>query len=144
MTIGILARQAGVGVETIRFYQRQGLLKQPDRENGFRIYSSEDIKKIYFIKRAKALGFSLKHIKDLLLISVCTPTTQPYLKRICQDKITEINNKINELTEMKALLSVFLLSCGQKHPKETTCDLVACFEKKWACCQSENKGVYDE
>ena len=144
MTIGVLAKQAGVGVETIRFYQRQGLLRLPDRGGGFRTYSSEDVKKIHFIKHAQALGFSLKYIKELLLISICNPKTQPYLEKICQDKIAEINSKINELTKTKALLCLFLQSCGKKHPKEMTCDLVACFEKKWACCQPGNKGVYDE
>ena len=131
-------------LETIRFYQCQGLLREAKRGGGFRTCSSEDVKKIHFIKHAQALGFSLKHIKNLLLISSCNPKTQPYLKKICQDKISEINSKINDLDKMKALLCLFLQSCGKKDPKEMTCDLVACFEKKWACCQPGNKGVYDE
>ena len=66
-SIGQVARQAGVGVETIRFYERKGLIKEPPRRaSGYRQFSLDAVKRIRFIKRAKELGFSLSEIADLL------------------------------------------------------------------------------
>ena len=69
MTIGQVAKLAGVGIETIRFYEREGILKEPPRrESGYRIYDSEIIGRLRFIKRAQELGFSLKEISEMLAI----------------------------------------------------------------------------
>ena len=64
-TIGELARAAGVGVETIRFYERRGLLRQPERGDGYRRYPETDVTRLVFIRRAKVLGFTLAEIKEL-------------------------------------------------------------------------------
>ncbi|MYJ54152.1 MAG: MerR family transcriptional regulator, partial [Nitrospira sp. SB0672_bin_25] len=66
MTIGTLAKAAGVGVETVRFYHRRGLLEKPTRTSGFRKYSESDVQTIKFVKRVQGLGFSLKDAQDLL------------------------------------------------------------------------------
>jgi MerR family copper efflux transcriptional regulator len=69
LTIGIVAAQAGVGVETIRFYERKGLISRPARRvRGFRSYSPETVERVTFIRKAKALGFSLHEVQDLLSI----------------------------------------------------------------------------
>ena len=65
-TIGELARAAGVGVETIRFYERRGLLRQPERGDGYRRYPESDLARLGFIRRAKVLGFTLAEIDELL------------------------------------------------------------------------------
>ena len=66
LTIGKLAAAGGVGVETIRFYQRRGLLEVPDRGDGMRRYASEDVRRLRFIRQAQAAGFTLEEIKELL------------------------------------------------------------------------------
>src|SRR5215470_1541483 len=71
LSIGQVARRAGVGVETVRFYEREGLLEEPPRRaSGYRQYSEEVVSRLHFIKRAKLLGFSLKEISELLLLRV--------------------------------------------------------------------------
>lgn len=68
LTIGKLAAAGGVGVETIRFYQRKGLLDQPTRESGIRRYGSEDLRRLRFIRQAQTAGFRLEEIKELLAL----------------------------------------------------------------------------
>jgi len=71
LSIGKVARRAGVGVETVRFYEREGLLEEPPRRtSGYRQYSEQVVKRIHFIKRAQKLGFSLKEITELLMLRV--------------------------------------------------------------------------
>ena len=93
MTIGTLAKSAGVGVETIRFYQRKGLLHEPARQAGFRKYSDDDVKRIRFVKRVQELGFSLKDAQELLGLQLCNEETSPRLAEACNDKIVEIEEK---------------------------------------------------
>jgi MerR family mercuric resistance operon transcriptional regulator len=66
LSIGKLAASSGVGVETVRFYQRRGLLPQPARDEGIRRYGSDDVRRLRFIKQAQAAGFTLEEIKELL------------------------------------------------------------------------------
>ncbi len=76
LSIGQVARRAGVGVETVRFYEREGLLEEPPRRaSGYRQYSEQVVKRLHFIKRAKQLGFSLKEISELLLLRVASLCT---------------------------------------------------------------------
>lgn len=72
MTIETLAKAAGVGVETVRFYHRKGLLERPFRASGFRKYSESDVRIIKFVKKVQELGFSLKDAQDLLGIALCS------------------------------------------------------------------------
>ena len=137
MTIGQLAKQSGVGVETIRFYQRKGLLEKPRPISGFRKYSDFEVKKIKFIKKSQCLGFSLENIKDLLRISDCTYENSFLIREACQKKILEIDEKINDLKEMKKSLVNFSESCGNKKDHAPKCGLLSCFEKKWQCCQDQ-------
>ena len=76
LTIGKVAKQADIGIETIRFYEREGLIEDPPRRaSGYRQYPSDTVDRVRFIKRAKELGFSLKEIKELLYLSVDPGTT---------------------------------------------------------------------
>ena len=68
LTIGRLAEAAGVGVETVRFYQRKGLLETPTRESGIRRYGSEDLRRLRFIRQAQAAGFTLEEIRELIAL----------------------------------------------------------------------------
>ena len=114
MTIGQVARQAGVGVETIRFYEREGLIDEPARrDSGYRQYSPDVVKRILFIKRAKELGFSLKEVQELLTLRVEPSSTCADVKRRTEAKIADVERKIEDLLQMKqALVKVVGLCSG--------------------------------
>jgi Hg(II)-responsive transcriptional regulator len=114
LSIGEVARRAGVGIETVRFYEREGLLEEPPRRaSGYRQYSEEVIKRIGFIKRAKELGFSLKEITELLLLRVDAQTSCDEVKQRTEAKIAEVERKVVELQRMRqALLQVHSLCTG--------------------------------
>jgi len=115
ISIGQVARQAGVGVETIRFYEREGLLEEPARGvSGYRQYTEQVVNRIHFIKRAQRLGFSLKEITDLLLLRVDAETSCEEVKQRTEAKIAEVERKVVELQRMRqALLQVASLCTGQ-------------------------------
>ena len=138
MTIGVLAKEAGVGVETIRFYQRKGLLKTPQRTSGFRKYTQADLGRIKFIKRVQGLGFTLNDAQSLLDINACSPETQPLLEQVCIEKMDEIEKKIADLNRILGELRQFHQSCGCESSNNTECRLLECFENDWECCDSFN------
>jgi Hg(II)-responsive transcriptional regulator len=114
-SIGEVARRAGVGVETVRFYEREGLLEEPPRRaSGYRQYSEQVVKRLHFIKRAKLLGFSLKEISELLLLRVDAQTSCEEVRQRTEAKIAEVERKLVELHRMRqALLQVHSLCTGQ-------------------------------
>ena len=102
LSIGQVARKAGVGVETVRFYERKGLLEDPPRRaSGYRQYSEQAIKRIHFIKRAQQLGFSLKEITELLLLRVDAQTSCEEVKHRTEAKIDQVELKLVELQRMR-------------------------------------------
>jgi Hg(II)-responsive transcriptional regulator len=115
ISIGQVARQAGVGVETIRFYEREGLLEEPPRRaSGYRQYTEQVVNRIHFIKRAQRLGFSLKEITELLLLRVDAQTSCEVVKQRTEAKIAEVEQKLVELQRMRqALLQVASLCTGR-------------------------------
>ena len=114
LSIGQVARRAGVGVETVRFYEREGLLEEPPRRaSGYRQYSEQVVKRLHFIKRAKLLGFSLKEISELLLLRVDAQTSCDEVKQRTEAKLAEVERKMVELQRMRqALLQVASLCTG--------------------------------
>jgi MerR family mercuric resistance operon transcriptional regulator len=117
LTIGQVARQAQVGVETVRFYERQGLLEEPNRrESGYREYPEAVVSRLRFIKRAKELGFSLKEIKELLALRVDPETTCREVKEQAKGKIADIEAKIESLTRMKEALVKLTAVCRGRGP----------------------------
>ena len=116
-TIGQVARQSGIGVETVRFYEREGLIPQPSRPgSGFRRYPQDAVSRIRFIQRSKALGFSLKEIKELLSLRVDSATSCGEVKKRAEEKIADIERKIHALREMKDALSKLTAACRGKGP----------------------------
>lgn len=117
-SIGQVARLSGVGVETVRFYEREGLLEKPVRRiSGYRQYAEEAVKQIRFIKRTQQLGFSLKEIRELLTLRVDTETSCEQVKERTAAKLTEVEQKMAELQRMRqALLQVASL-CDGEGPK---------------------------
>ncbi len=109
-TIGKLAAEAGVNVETIRFYERQGLLAQPDKElGGFRYYDNHAVARVRFIKRAQALGFSLEEINDLMALNrndCCRQTHDAALA-----KLAIVERRIEDLNRIRTTLKALIKEC---------------------------------
>ncbi len=112
LTIGRLAKEAGVNLETIRYYERRGLMPEPIRTaSGYRIYSENDIERIRFIKKAQELGFTLKEISELLSLRVTPNVTCAEVKKRAREKIAEIDKKIQSLQEMRKILVMLENRC---------------------------------
>jgi MerR family mercuric resistance operon transcriptional regulator len=117
LTIGQVARNAGVGIETVRFYERQGLLQEPARrESGYRQYPEDVVARLRFIRRAKELGFSLKEIKELLALRVDPDTTCAEVKSRAEAKIADIEEKIQALRRIKKALAKLTAVCRGRGP----------------------------
>jgi MerR family mercuric resistance operon transcriptional regulator len=130
LTIGQVARQAGVGVETVRFYERQGLLEEPSRRaSGYRQYPTDVVARLRFIKRAKEVGFSLKEIKELLALRVDPATTCAEIKRQAEAKIADIEKRIASLTRMKKALGKLAAVC-QGHGPTSECPILDALDKE--------------
>lgn len=113
ITSGNLAKQANVNPETLRYYEREGLLPEPRRtETGYRLYASEDVKRVRFIKRAQELGFSLKEIKELLALKRDHHQSAQEVKRLTELKIQDIEQKIQTLSAMKSVLEELAQACS--------------------------------
>jgi len=130
MTIGKLAKSAGVGVETIRFYERKGLIKKPSKQDrGFRYYSKDEITRVRFVKRAQELGFTLREIKELLDIQSKKKMTGAQVQKKAQEKIVEIQQKIFDLRQMEQSLIKLSSVCGAGDQAIRECKIFDCFEK---------------
>jgi len=117
LTIGRLARRAQVNVETIRYYERRGLIPKPPRSSsGYRLYPQEAVTRIRFIKRAKELGFSLKEISELLSLRVEPNTTCGDIRRRAEAKIVDIEGRIETLQRMKRALMELVALCQGRGP----------------------------
>ena len=116
-TIGKLAKMTKTSIDTIRYYEQIGLLPEAKRRNsGYRLFNDIDIKKVNFIKKAKTLGFSLKEIKELLLLKVDSITRCDEIKKRAQDKLKFVDQKIHELKHIKEALNKLISQCKKKLP----------------------------
>jgi MerR family mercuric resistance operon transcriptional regulator len=110
MTIGKLAAAEGVGVETVRFYQRRGLLATPARHNsGFREYSESDRSRLMFIRRARELGFTLAEVADLLGPAEAPSTAE--IARAAQAKLAAIDDQVRDLLQLRCRLRQLVRVC---------------------------------
>jgi MerR family transcriptional regulator, copper efflux regulator len=117
LTIGKVAQQAGVGVETVRFYAREGLIAVPPRRAlGFRHYPVETVARLQFIQRAKQLGFSLKEIRDLLELRIGHDATCAEVRQRAYSKVTDIEERIRDLQRMRKALRSLAESCQGSGP----------------------------
>ena len=118
-TIGKVAKKAGVGVETVRFYERLGLIEQPPRiDGGYRKYSEEAVNRIRFIRRAKKLGFTLKEISELLMLQKSAGVCCGDFQRRAENKRNDIVKKIEELEKMRDVLDTLIKSCSLEKSTE--------------------------
>jgi len=105
LTIGHLAKEAGVNLETVRYYERRGLLPKPPRSaSGYRLFPTDAARRLKFIRRAQEIGFSLKEIRELLSLRVSRTTTSSDIRARAEAKIVDIDAKIRSLGSMKKAL----------------------------------------
>ena len=125
LTIGQLAKQAGVGVETIRFYEREGLIAEPERRpsSRYRQYPPQAVRRVRFIRHAKDLGFTLKEIQELLELRVNPGSTCADVRSRARDKIDDIEDRIASLQRMKAALERLAKKC-RGHGPTTECPIL--------------------
>ena len=125
LTIGRLAAAGGVGVETIRFYQRRGLLQTPTRESGIRRYGSGDVRRLRFIKQAQAAGFTLDQIGELLALDASDDRKRA--RELAGSRIAVLDEKIAELERARDSLRRLAQECGSG--SKGPCPILSSFEQ---------------
>ena len=123
MTIGRVAEAAGINVETVRFYQRQGLIEEPVRPlGGVRRYGVEFVSRLRFIKRAKQLGFSLAEVKRLLILE--DPQSCGKARSLAAEKLALVEVRIADLERMRSVLKELVARCVVRRGK-VACPIIA-------------------
>lgn len=111
-TIGAIALQAGIGIDTIRYYERAGLLPEPRRRaSGYRDYGPDTVERLRFIRRAKDLGFTLDEIRELLALSNDRERGVESVKRRAETRLGEVERRIRELQRVKRGLRQLIDAC---------------------------------
>ncbi len=129
LTRGQLAKKTDVNIETIRYYERRGLIPKPHRrDSGYREYSDETSKRILFIKRAKNLGFSLNEIDELLSLKIDPKTTCSDIKMKAEAKMSDVECKIKDLQHIKKVLNKLTKACSGEGPADE-CPILEALEK---------------
>lgn len=120
LTISRLAQSSGVGIDTVRYYERNGLLPEPPRRaSGYRAYRDEDVQRLRFIRRAKQLGFSLEEIRGLLQLSQQNEQGVPGVHATAAARLAELNARIAELERVRDGLRQLVQACpGHGTPHE--------------------------
>ena len=127
-TIGALADAAAVNVETIRFYQRKGLMPSPVRPSGsIRRYAATDLARVRFIKSAQRLGFSLDEVSDLLTLEDGTHCDEA--RALAERKIQDVRDKLAVLRRIESALGKLVVQCGSA-PGAVTCPLIASLQQE--------------
>lgn len=140
LTIGQVARQAGVGIETIRYYEREGLLEEPARrESGYRQYGRGVIDRLRFIKNAQGLGFTLKEIRELLHLHADEDATRAEVRRRAGEKVAAIEAKIADLQRMRAALGGLIEACDGEGPLDG-CPIVEALAAAHPACREGDGG----
>lgn len=130
LTIKRVAEKSSVGIETIRFYERKGLIEPaPRTASGYRLFSEHTVKRVRFIKRAQALGFSLLEIRDLLSLRQNAPNARQEIYQKTVKKIDLVSEKINALQKIKRVLSD-LASCCKGQGSIEDCPIIETFESE--------------
>ena len=127
---GEVARKAGVNKETVRYYEKRGLIPEPDRRrSGYRIFTRRHIDQIRFIKRAQELGFTLSEIKELLELRTDEESSCSEIKKEAQEKYLDVVEKINDLKNIRDTLLELIDSCDEKGPT-SDCPILQALEGK--------------
>ena len=133
LTIGALAKRAGLGIQTVRFYEREGLIEEPPRSgSGYRAYSDDAVIRLQFIRRAQELGFSLKEIRELIALEQDRDADCNRVRDVAVAKLATIQGKIADLQRMQAALDQVVQSCTCNGPVQK-CAVIACLQPPGPC-----------
>ena len=125
MTIGHLANASGVHLETIRYYERIGLIRKPERTaGGHRSYKAADLERLRFIRCARDLGFGIEKVRDLLALQNGTEATCKQVRRIAQEQIEAIDAKVARLLALRALLTQVVGGCPDDPSTTDACPIL--------------------
>ncbi|WP_198264546.1 MerR family transcriptional regulator [sulfur-oxidizing endosymbiont of Gigantopelta aegis] len=125
LTIGRLAKMASVNVETIRYYQKRGLIQEPVKpDQGYRIYSQAAYEQLLFIQRAKRVGFTLGEIQELLILDEKANCREASL--LAQQKLNLVTEKIAELLQIKQTLQHYVSDCEHNAKNNRDKDNISC------------------
>jgi Cu(I)-responsive transcriptional regulator len=117
MQIGQLARQAGVPIDTVRYYERLGLLTPPQRRpSGYRNYELEDLTRLRFIRRGKALGFTLDEIRELLRLSAAQDADRSDVRALAVQRLADVEHRLRELAAIRDTLKDLVATCSGHGP----------------------------
>lgn len=135
LTIGAVAKQAGVNIDTLRYYERQGVVVKPPRtDSNYRAYPEETVRRVRFVKRAQELGFSLKEIKGLLALRATRGARCEDVRQQALRKIEDIEDKIRSLQAMKAALGKLADECASTRGPVSDCPILESLNangKRW-------------
>lgn len=124
LSIGEVARAAGVGVETVRFYEKSDLIGRPARtESGYRQYRPEVVREVQFIRAAKGLGFTLNEIRELLSLRVTKGKACTAVRRRALEKMAAVDAKVAELRRVRDALSELVAACASSE-SSSSCALL--------------------
>lgn len=130
LSISEIARRAGVGVDTVRYYEREGLIPEPPRRpSGYRDYPPATVERLRFIRRAKELGFSLAEITELLSLSQNRHADMRGVKRKAEAKLEQVEQKIAELNRVRRGLKTLIAACPG-HGELDHCPIVAALSQE--------------
>ena len=130
LTTSEVAKQGGVNLETVRYYERRGLLPKPPRTaTGYRAFEPDAVRRLRFIRHAQALGFSLHEIKELLALRVKAGVSSAEVRRRAEAKLVDIDEKLKTLRAMKKVLTRFTESCSGAGPI-SRCPILAALERE--------------
>jgi MerR family transcriptional regulator, mercuric resistance operon regulatory protein len=123
-----VAAEAGVNIQTLRYYERRGLLPEPERsDSGYRAYDARAVRIVRFVKRAQQLGFSLEDIDGLLALAAGGPASCDAARSVATEKITELDAKISSLNAMRDCLRQLVATCDRT-PNKRECPLLEVIE----------------
>jgi len=136
LTIGQVAQKTGMGIETIRFYERRGLIAEPPRkESGYRQYEPDVLDRLAFIKQAKELGFSLSEIHELMSLRTRADTSSRDIKKIATARLDDIDQKIKVLKRMQRALKKLVNQCPGQGSIDDCPILEALDHSQRHCCR---------
>ncbi len=128
---GEIAKLAGINIETLRYYERIGIMPEPRRlESRYRYYLDEDLKRLLFIKKAKEIGFSLKEINELLNLKVDSTSTCGDVKRLAEHKLKDVEEKIQNLMKIKKVLIKLIKQCVNEEISSNNCPILEVIENR--------------
>jgi len=135
--IGDIAKKLGINIQTIRYYERIGMIAKPERSlSGYRYFTEDFVKRIEFIKKAQQIGFSLDEIKELLKLKVSSSKNSKRVREKTEQKLNLIDKKLARLTALKKVLKELVSVCEKKGTTQP-CPILQSLDEEDNCCGND-------